>query len=78
MKQAIGTATRVTIWQAKREFNRGGIVLVSEHGHEATRLVYPHTVTHSRDTSDWNALAADVSMWRNRYPNQRYYTVSYH
>lgn len=68
-------ATRVTMHEAKRHFEAGGAVLVSEYGHEPTQTVRPDTTTHDRTRTTWDALAADVKEWRNRYPNQRFYIV---
>ena len=67
-------ATRVTMHEAKRHFEAGGAVLVSEYGHEPTQTVHPNS-THDRTRTTWDALAADVKEWRNRYPNQRFYIV---
>ena len=69
------TAQRVTMNVAKRWFDRGGAVLVSDQGHLSTIPVGPGTTTHSRNTTTWDALRAEVNMWRSRYPNQRYYKV---
>lgn len=68
-------AVRVTMHEAKRHFEAGGAVLVSEYGHEPTQTVTAITTTHDRTRTTWDALAADVKEWRNRYPNQRFYIV---
>lgn len=68
-------AKRVTMHEAKRHFEAGGAVLVSEYGHEPTQTVRPDSTTHDRTRTTWDALAADVREWRNRYPNQRFYIV---
>ena len=68
-------ATRCTMHEAKRHFEAGGAVLVSEYGHEPTQTVTAITTTHDRTRTTWDALAADVKEWRNRYPNQRFYIV---
>jgi hypothetical protein len=68
-------ATRVKFHDAKRHFESGGTVLVSECGHETTCPVGPMTTTHTRETTTWTELVAQVNMWRGRYPNQRYYIV---
>lgn len=68
-------ATRATMHEAKRHFEAGGAVLVSEYGHEPTQTVTASTTTHDRTSTTWDALAADVKEWRNRYPNQRFYIV---
>ena len=68
-------ATRATTHEAKRHFEAGGAVLVSEYGHEPTQTVHPDTTTHDRTRTTWDALAAMVKEWRNRYPNQRFYIV---
>lgn len=66
-------AQRVTIHEARRHFESGGSVLVSEHGNELTRTVSRDTTTHNRDTTTWAALVETVREWRSRYPNQRFY-----
>jgi hypothetical protein len=68
-------ARRVKFHDARRHFESGGTVLVSEYGGEPFRVVTSQTTTHSRDTTTWQSLAETVSMWRNRYPNQRFYIV---
>lgn len=68
-------ATRATMHEAKRHFEAGGAVLVSEHGHEPTQTVTAITTTHDRTRTTWDALAAMVKEWRNRYPNQRFYVI---
>lgn len=46
------------------------------HGSSRMALVADgNTVLASDSTTTWNELAAQVRMWRNRYPNQRYYVV---
>jgi hypothetical protein len=70
-----GVARRVKIQQARRHFEAGGEVLVSEYGHEESRGVWLDTTTHSSSTTTWDALAEMVREWRGRYPNQRYYIV---
>lgn len=61
--------------EARQHFEAGGAVLVSEYGHETERAVGPMTVVHTRASITWSALVASVRMWRNRYPNQRFYIV---
>lgn len=68
-------ATRCTMHEAKRHFEAGGAVLVSEYGHEPTQTVTPITTTHDRTRTTWDDLATMVNEWRNRYPNQRFYIV---
>jgi hypothetical protein len=68
-------ARRVKMNEARRHFEAGGSVLVSEYGHELTRWVYPSSVTHDLTTTTWDDLAETVREWRNRYPNQRYYVI---
>lgn len=75
MSNKLGIARRVKFHDARRTFSNGGEVLVSEHGHEAERGVYRDTTTHTRETTTWQELVDGVNMWRNRYPNQRYYIV---
>jgi hypothetical protein len=67
-------ATRTTVGTARRFFEAGGEVLVSEHGADMV-LVTESTVTHSAKTTTWKALRAEVIEWRHRYPGQRFYTV---
>lgn len=68
-------ARRVTMAEAKRHFDAGGDVLVSEYGHEPVRPVSPLSTVHNKDTRGWAQLRHEVDEWRNRYPNQRYYIV---
>lgn len=68
-------ATRATMHEAKRHFEAGGAVLVSEYGHEPTQTVTASTTTHDRTRTTWDDLAETVNMWRNRYPNQRFYII---
>lgn len=68
-------ATRATYGDAKRAFQSGSAVLVSEYGHELTRPVSRDTTVHTRDSITWDKLRAQVNMWRGRYPGQRYYIV---
>ncbi len=75
MSTRVGHADRVTFHDARRHFEAGGEVLVSEYGHEVSRSVSTDTTTHTRDTTTWEQLAEQVRMWRGRYPNQRFYIV---
>jgi hypothetical protein len=59
-------AHRATLTDARHAFESGAAVLVSEHGHDETRPVGPSTVTHTRDTTTWAELTAQVSMWLDR------------
>jgi hypothetical protein len=68
-------ARRVKFHEARRHFAAGGRVLVSEYGHEPFVVVTELTTTHSARTTTWEALAAEVRMWRSRYPYQRFYVV---
>jgi hypothetical protein len=68
-------ARRVTIHEARRHFESGGAVLVSEYGTETLIPVTPITTTHNRETITWAALVEQVRMWRSRYPRQRYYVI---
>jgi hypothetical protein len=68
-------ARRVMTPEARRHFEAGGRVLVSEYGHEPYVAVTELTTTHSRETTTWEALAATVREWRGRYPNQRFYVA---
>lgn len=68
-------AYRVTQHEAKRRFAEGFEVAVSERGHELSFPVSTMTGTHHRSSTTWAELVAQVRMWRNRYPNQRFYVV---
>jgi hypothetical protein len=69
------TARRVTINQARAHHAAGGWILVSEYGHQRTRAVGENSTVHNDRTTNFDALLAMVREWRNRYPNQRFYTV---
>ncbi len=69
------TARRVTMREAMRAFDAGRRVLVHERGHLPTVPVGPLTTTHSKDSTTFSELRAQVNSWRRRYPNQRYYVV---
>lgn len=69
-------AHRVKRHEAKRHFDDGGSVLVSERGHELTVSVSASITTHDSSTITWNELTTSVKMWRNRYPNQRFYIIA--
>ncbi|AAN12858.1 hypothetical protein SEA_YEET_208 [Mycobacterium phage Yeet] len=69
------TAVRVTYYEAKRAFENGATIVVSERGHEETLRTSESTTTHTRETTTWEELREQVNMWRGRYPNQRYYVV---
>lgn len=73
--EATAEARRVKFHDARRHFEAGGTVLVSEHGHARTRPVFSSTTTHDRTTTTWDELATQVREWRSRYPNQRFYIV---
>lgn len=68
-------ADRVTYWEAKKHFEAGGKVVVSEYGALSRLPVGKLTVYHTKETIAWEELHAQVRMWRNRYPNQRYYII---
>lgn len=71
-------AHRVKRHEARRHFENGGSVLVSERGHELTVSVSASTTTHTNSTTTWDELTASVKMWGNRYPNQRFYIIANH
>ena len=71
----MSTAKRVKFHEARRAFENGKTILVSEYGREETRPVTPTTTTHNRETITWDELVATVREWRGRYPNQRFYVV---
>lgn len=68
-------ADRASAADARRHFDAGGAVLVSQYGHEPHQVVYLDTTFHTRETTTWEALYADVRNWRSRYPNQRFYLL---
>lgn len=68
-------AERAKFHDARRWFEAGGTVLVSEYGHEPTRPVTNISTTHNRESIAWDDLVYYVREWRNRYPNQRFYIV---
>lgn len=70
------TATRVKFHEARKHFENGGSVLVSEYGREESRPVTTSTTTHSSETITWDELAGMVREWRSRYPNQRFYVIT--
>lgn len=70
------TARRVKFHDARRHFESGGIVVVSEYGHEETLAVGSWTTVHTREDTTWAELVEQVRMWSGRYPNQRYYIVN--
>lgn len=69
------TAVRVTMHEARRAFDAGREILVSEFGNERMTRVTRLTMTHTRESTTFEALRAQVNLFRNRYPNQRYYVV---
>jgi hypothetical protein len=73
--RALTVADRVTKHDARRHFEAGGAVVVSEHGHELTHSIYVDTTFHSRETTSWEHLAELVREWRGRYPYQRFYVL---
>jgi hypothetical protein len=70
------TARRVTMHEARRAFDAGREILVSEYGDEPKHAVTRENMTHSKTSTTFEALRAQVNDWRGRYPNQRYYIVS--
>lgn len=73
--EIIGTARLVKFHDARRAFADGATVLISERNDSPTRPVTRLTTTHNRDSTSWDALTEQVNMWRNGYPNQRFYIV---
>ena len=69
------TAHRVHQREARKHFDEGGAVLVSEHGHELTCPVFASTTVHTNTSTTWDELTGLVRTWRNRHPNQRFYVV---
>ena len=75
MMKTMATARRVKLTEAREHFANGGEILVSENGHLETVYVSGMTTTHSLETTTWDQLLELVTMWRNRYPNQRFFIV---
>lgn len=71
----IRLARKVTFYEAKRAFAAGGVLLVTERPEGEFHPVGKHSTTHSRDTTTFAELHAQVKMWRNRYPRQTFYVV---
>lgn len=71
-----GTATRVHFHDARRHFEAGGEVVVSEYGEQLEFDVTASTTTHTKESTTWADLVEQVRMWKGRYPNQRYYVVT--
>lgn len=69
------TARRVKQNEAKAHFDAGGGVAVSEHGHLTELAITAGSTVHTKETTTWADLVADVRMWRSRYTNQRFYVV---
>lgn len=72
---AVRTARRVTMYEAKDHFDAGGDVVVHDRGHELTYPVTATTPVHNARSTTWKELREQVTQWKNRYPNQRYYIV---
>ena len=68
-------AKRVSVHQARRAFANGESVLVDDLGRREQIEVTANTQTHSRETTTWETLTAQVREWRGRYPGQRFYVV---
>jgi hypothetical protein len=73
----LGSATRVTFWEARRAFTAGDVVIVTENDEGSQIHVWDSTTTHDRTTTTWTWLAEQVRTWRNRYPRQRFYIVEH-
>lgn len=76
MTDSIGTAFRIHKRDAAKFFRNGATLAVSDRGLEQFD-VYPHTTVHTNRTITWEALTEQVNMWRTRYPNQRFYFITY-
>lgn len=68
-------AERVHANTARKHFENGGRVLVTETDEANFVVVTPGTTWHSRETTTWEELSSQVRMWRSRYPRQRYYII---
>ncbi len=71
----VGRADLVTFYEARRHFNAGGEVMVTERNEGPSVPVSTLSTTHTNKTTTWNYLADQVRMWRSRYPGQRFYIV---
>lgn len=61
--------------QARRAFASGAKVVVTERPEGPERVVWSTTTTNDRDSGTWEELAAQVRMWRSRYPRQSFYVL---
>lgn len=68
-------ARRAKMIEAKDHFDAGGNVLIDERGHRETIEVFPGMVVHNWRTITWKELRRQVTEWKHRYPNQRWYIV---
>lgn len=73
----IGTAQCVNARQAARAFHGGRHIIVSERQTDDIPVSTTTTI-HSAKTTTWDQLTRDVDTWRNRYPEQRFFVVTYH
>jgi len=78
MTDIIGQATVVSEADAKAHYEAGGTILVSENTPDTIPVSTITTVhSHTQGITDWDELHEQVRMWANRYPRQRFYTVTY-
>lgn len=74
----IGHGRRASVTEARRAFQSGNAVMVHETGEAETLPVTRITTTHhARDGITWPVLLEMVNMWRNRYPGQTFYVVTW-
>lgn len=72
----LGVARRISAREAKAIFDDGGTILVSERPEKD--FVVDHMTNVINNTNyKWDELVTQMEVWRNRYPNQRFYFVDY-
>jgi len=73
--QPIGSADKVTMHQARRAFQSGAQIIVTEQPKGETIPVWTTTTVNTNQATTWTELHDQVKMWRNRYPRQTFYVV---
>jgi hypothetical protein len=72
----LGVARRISAHEAETIFNDGGTILVSERPETAFVVDHMTNVVTNKHYK-WDELVQAIEVWRNRYPNQRFYFVDY-